>query len=560
MASLEFKSGPHVGERIRLAKERTVIGRHPACDIVIDASAVSRQHAAVTVARNDCFVEDLRSRNGTIVNGRPLAGRHRLEDGDEVVICGQKLVFSSTPMQASDRLDVEPDTGLVEEVFEPDGGDSRIVSQVEIVRPSGDDGLAVNAEARLRALIGLDRAIGASLSIDEVLPRLLDGVFGIVPQAERGFVLLAEPTSKRLVLRARRARATAETGPLRLSRSLIDTVVRTRRAILSSDAAADSRFDAAESIVEGRICSVVCVPFIGADGNVLGILHVDSRTPTAAFAQADLELLAGVAGQVAHAIEQALAHDQRIGQEHLKRDLELAHRVQLGLLPSRPPEVEGYRLFDFYEPALQIGGDYFGYVPLPDGRLAIVLADVSGKGISAALVMAALSADVRYCLASEPDVARAVSRINEGFVRGGWEERFATLVVVALDPRTHALSMVSAGHLPAFLRRSSGQVEAIGMEESGLPLGMDAEHVYRSCRFELGPGETLALYTDGISEAMDHEGRLYGLERLERMLLEPGAADECGRRILADVERHSTGQIQSDDMCLVCLGRVGEAG
>ena len=558
MAFLEIKSGARSGERLRLSKERTVIGRHPACDIVVDVSAVSRQHAAVTIAGDECFIEDLRSRNGTMVNGRPLSGRRRLEDGDELLICGQRLLFSANATGASDRLPLQPETGLVEELIEPDGGEAMIVSHAEVVRPSGDEGLDVNAEAKLRAVIGLNRAIGSSLSLDEVLPRLLDGVFEIVPQAERGFVLLSEPTSRRLVLRARRVKGDAEAGPLRLRRSLINAVLQSRRAILSADAAADSRFNASDSIVAGRICSLMCVPFIGADGGVLGVLHVDSRTPTDGFTQADLEVLAGIAGQAAQAIEQAVAHDERIQQEHLKRDLELAHRVQQGLLPSKPPDVDGYRLFDFYEPAHQIGGDFFGYVPLLGGRMAVVLADVSGKGVSAALVMAALSADVRYCLASEPDIALAVSRINEGFSRSGWDDRFATLVVAVLDPRTHTMTMVSAGHLPALLRHASGTVEAVGLEESGLPLGVDAEHVYSSCRFEMGPGSTLVLYTDGISEAMDPEDRLYGIDRLTRVLVDPVAdAEALGRRILADVERHATGQIRSDDMCLVCIGRSG---
>jgi serine phosphatase RsbU (regulator of sigma subunit) len=117
--------------------------------------------------------------------------------------------------------------------------------------------------------------------------------------------------------------------------------------------------------------------------------------------------------------------------------------------------------------------------------------------------------------------------------------------------------MVSAGHLPAFLRDASGHVAMVGMEESGLPLGLDVEWGYHSCRFEMAPGSMLVLYTDGISEAMDHEDRLYGLERLQAVLAAPAAtAEEMGRRILGDVERHATGQIRSDDMCLVCVGRL----
>ena len=519
---------------------------------------MSREHAAVTLQHGHATIEDLRSRNGTTLNGRPLTAPHRLTDGDQVQICEQLLIFAVG--QASEPVSVfDSHTSLFDEVL--DGGhDSIIVSQLAMAEPADDSGIGDHAEAKLRAVIGFNRAIGSSLSLDEVLPRLLDGLFDVFPSAERGFVLLADPSS-RLLLRARKIRGEAQHGPLRLSLSLIDRVVQTRRAILSADAAADSRFNASESIVDCRIRSVMCVPFLGVDGHVLGVIHVDSRDVLNGFDQSDLVVLAGIAGQAAQAVEQAVAHDRRVQQEHINRDLELAHRVQQGLLPTKPAEIAGYEVFDFYEPAHQVGGDFFAYVPLAEGRLAVVLADVSGKGVSAALVMAALSADVRYCLASERDLAKAVSLINESFLRGGWDDRFATLVVAVLDPQTHHVILVSAGHLPVFLREPSGLVCSIGVDLGCLPLGLDATRGYRSCELDLAAGAALVFYTDGISEALDHEQRLYGLERLEEVITGTvtGAGD-LGRRILADVERHAAGQARSDDICLVCISRLATAG
>jgi phosphoserine phosphatase RsbU/P len=563
VAFLELKSGSRSGERVSLREGRVVIGRHPACDIVIDASAVSRQHAAVTIHDGHATIEDLRSRNGTLYNGRPLAAPHRLADGDQIQICEQLLVFVSgdRPARADQAAGSSSifgsQTSLLDEVVDGADHDSIIVSQLAIGEPAGDVEIGEHAEAKLRAVIGLNRAIGSSLSLDEVLPRLLDGLFQVFPRAERGFVLLSDASSRRLLLRARKIRGSAQGGPLRLSLSLIDRVVQSRRAILSADAAADSRFNASESIVDCRIRSVMCVPFLGVDGHVLGVIHVDSRDVLNGFDQSDLVVLAGIAGQAAQAVEQAVAHDRRVQQEQIKRDLELAHRVQQGLLPTKPPEIEGYEVFDFYEPAQHVGGDFFAYVPLSEGRLAFVLADVSGKGVSAALVMAALSADVRYCLASERDLAKAVSLINESFLRGGWDDRFASMVVAVLDPRTHHVTLVSAGHLPVFLREASGRVQMVGTDLGCLPLGLDATRGYEACELDLAAGSTLVFYTDGISEAMDHEQRLYGLERLEKVLTERGGgAGELGRRLLADVERHAAGQIRSDDMCLMCVGRL----
>lgn len=558
--ALEIKSGPHAGERFRLVQERTVIGRHPACDLVLDASSVSRQHAAITVVGLMAFIEDLRSRNGTTVNGKPFEGKRLLEDGDEVQICDQRLQFSSNMPLSAERVLSDSALGLGAEIVESGVGDSVIVSQVDVSRPSSDGDVGAFPEAKLRAVLGLNRAVGASLSLGEVLPRLLDGLFEIFPNAERGFVLLTDSKSQRLVLRARKQRGGVEPGPLKLSLSLMDKVVQSRRAILSADTTNDSRFNMADSVADCRILSVMCVPFIGANGSVLGVVQIDSQDLRHVFGKQDLDVLAGIAGQLAQAIEQALAHDDRINREQLNRDLELAHRVQQGLLPARPPEIPGYEVFDYYEPAHQIGGDFFGYVPLPDGRMAVVLADVSGKGVSAALVMATLSADVRYCLAIERDAAQAVSRINESFCRSGWDDRFATLVVAVLDPSSHRLSIVNAGHLPVFLRDMAGTVRTVGAEESGLPLGVDPEHEYLRVDVDFEPGATLVLYTDGISEAMDHEHRTYGLGRLMRILADPvNNAEELGRRVLGDVERHAAGQVRSDDMCLVCLGRSAGA-
>ena len=547
-------------KRFKLAANRVVIGRHPGCDVVIDAPAVSRQHAAVTCVDGRHMVEDLQSRNGTALNGRPLAVRQPLEHGDELDVCGHRLVFLQSRRIATKPAAAAADTDsdAFVELDAAAGEASMILSEMAVPPSSFDEPLGHQAEAKLRALLGINRAIGASLSLDEVLPRLLDGLLAVFPRAERGFVLLVDPPSGRLVLRARRSRGDAEAGPLRLSLSLIRQVAESRRALLSADAASDSRLNSHESIVDCRIRSVMCVPVIAASGDLLGVVQIDSQGVSDGFSAADLEVLVGVAGQAAQAIEQALAHDARIAREQIDRDLALAHRVQQGLLPSCPPSIDGYEVFDFYESARHVGGDFFAYVPLPDGRLAVVLADVSGKGVAAALLMAALSADIRYCLASEPDLGRAVSRINECFLRGGWDDRFATLVVAVLDPAAHRVVVCNAGHLPPLLRAPDGAVQAVAADLGGLPLGMVAGHEYRCCEVPLEPGAVLVLATDGISEALDHEERCYGLERLERMVAasDPGAA-AIGRGILADVERHAAGQVRSDDMCLVCLGRTG---
>jgi len=549
-------TGGKAGERYRLVKEKTIIGRHPGCDIVVDSGSVSRQHAAIELKDGGWCVEDLGSRNGTIVNGETLTGQHRLEASDEIGVCDDRLVFTVGDTTPSEWVSLGGETDESQAVFQSHDEESMIVSQLDIPGPSADEGMSQNAEAKLRAVNGLNRALGASLSLEDVLPRLLDGIFDIFPNVERGFVLLNDVKTNRLILRAKKLKNAEEKGSLQLSLSLVNKVASSQTAILSADATSDSRFRLNESVVDCNIRSVMCVPFISAEGVVLGVLQVDSRDIQNGFSEGDLEVLAGITGQAANAVEQATAHGEKVAQEQFKRDLELANRVQQGLLPSVPPEIEGFEVFDFYEAAHQVGGDYFSYIPLSENRLAVVLADVSGKGVSAALVMAALSADVRYTLAIESDVAKAVTLLNASFMRSGWDDRFATFVVVVLDSTSYAVSVVSAGHLPTYLRKSDGSVESVGFEEAGLPLGVDPTYVYEAAEVTVTAGCTLVLYTDGISEAMDHKNETYGLKRLEEVLSEPADSPAAvGQRLLVDVERHAAGQVRSDDMCLVCVGR-----
>lgn len=550
---LLLQSGPSAGERFALTKERTVIGRHPSCDIMIPESAVSRQHAAVCVGPETdgvaAVVEDLGSRNGTLVNGRPVTDRRRLEVGDELSIGGQRLVLSST---VSDHVLDDAEATMFIDI----GDDPYVVSQIALTAqqpvPTGDP----NAAAKLRAVQELGEAIGSAIDAGDVSPRLVEGLFTIFPGAERAFVLLIDHETGKPVLRARKLRTAADPGPLMLSRSLIDKVVRERQAILSNDAVGDSRLNMSESILNCQIRSVMCAPIGHADGDVLGVLQVDSRELKNGFMPDDLAVLASLAGLAARALEQAVAHEDRVRREKLKRDLDLARQVQQGLLPKHPPSLPGYDVFDFYAPAQQVGGDYYDYVPLRDGRLGAVLADVSGKGVSAALVMATLSSKVALALATEPDVAAAVTRINDGFCSQGWEERFVTVMVCVIDPQTHQATLVNAGHLPLALRHADGSVELVGADLGCLPLGWDPGFQYNSCTFEIEPDATLVLYTDGINEAMDIENRIYDIDRLVKALESSGGtAEEIGRRILADVERHTAGQVQTDDMCLICIHR-----
>jgi serine phosphatase RsbU (regulator of sigma subunit) len=435
---------------------------------------------------------------------------------------------------------------------------STIMSTLDVAACRGGACLTARPEVKLAAMIEIARNLSRTLALDEVLPKLLDGLFQIFVQADRGFVVLAGPREGTLVPKAVKCRKAGDAEEMCLSRTILKQAMAGKEAILSADAVADARFDTAQSVTDLHIRSLMCAPLIDGDGRALGVIQVDTVDRRNRFNDDDLEVLASVASQAALAISNAELHEQALRRQAIERDLELAHRVQQGLLPAAPPRVPGYEFFSHYEAADQIGGDYYDYVPLPDGRVAVVVGDVSGKGVPAALLMAKLSGDVRFALATAPDPAAAARRINATFVQNGAEDRFVTLIVAVLDPKTHELTIVNAGHMPPLLGKADGAVEQLGAGRAGLPLGVADDFQYQSFTRALAPGECVTIFTDGISEAMDGDGQLYGLPRLLEQVGGPArGVAELGEQILADVRRFADGRPQSDDVCLVCFGRAG---
>ena len=330
-----------------------------------------------------------------------------------------------------------------------------------------------------------------------------------------------------------------------------------KEALLSADAAADQRFDMAESIVDYHIRSMMCAPLVNRDGISMGVIQLDTLDPRNRFRNDDLDVLVSVGCQAAFAVENAQLHEVAMHDQALRRELAMAHEVQRGFLPTCAPRIPEYDFFEFYESAHQLGGDYYDYIELPGGRLAVVVADVSGKGISASLLMAKLSAETRYCLASESTPAQAIARLNQAFCQDVWEDRFVTMVLAVLEPARHEVTIVNAGHLPPLLRHGSREVEALGEAEGGLPLGVVRDMDYAQSVLSLAPGDSLVLYTDGITEAMNVQEELYGPQRLLSLLRsEVDRASPLGRIILDDVKRFVGARSQSDDMCLTCFGRV----
>ena len=561
MAVLQVLQGLNPGTIFPLEGASIVLGRHPACEIVLESASVSRQHARILNVGSDFYIEDLHSRNGTSVNGELIAQRQLLADNDQLGICDLAFVFHLALPKSSDSLPSTCHSPLDEAVMVEDGdgikGTSTIMSKLTVTSSSLGLRLEVNSEAKLKALIEISQSLGRALGLSEVLPKLLDSLFTIFVQADRGFIVLRDPKTSRLVPKAIKHRREDDVQTLRISSTIVSSVMMTKEAILSADAASDSRFGTSESIVDFHIRSMICAPLLASNGEALGIIQLDALDQRNRFRQEDLDMLVSVACQAAFAVENAQLHESAMRDEAMKRELAVAHEVQRGFLPSAAPRIPEYDFFEFYESAHQLGGDYYDYVDLPGGRLAVVVADVSGKGISASLLMAKLSAETRYCLASEPDPSQAMGRLNRAFCDSAWEDRFVTMVMAVLDPRRHQVTIVNAGHLPPLWRRGPKLVQPVAEAESGLPLGVDRDVDYLLRVLPLAPGDSLILYTDGITEAMNTAGELYGSRRLLALLdSDVDGVSQLGRHILDDVKNFVGARSQSDDMCLTCFGRA----
>ncbi|MGQ9575470.1 MAG: SpoIIE family protein phosphatase [Thermoguttaceae bacterium] len=559
MAVLRAIRGPNPGQVFALLRDCAVLGRHPDCDVVLDVGAVSRQHAQILRIGENYYLEDLNSRNGTYLNDERIQGRRKLSENDQIRICDLVFAFHlGAPGAGGPARALEPTEQAVVMVDEPGlGVSSTILSKLDVSTGSTGLRVSVNPEVKLRALLEIGRNLGGTVRLDQVLATLLDNLFAIFIQADRGFIVLRESGTGRLVPKAVKHRRANAMEPIRISRTIINGVVAGKEAILSADASTDARFEMSESLLDFQIHSVMCAPLIGSQGEVLGVIQVDALDPRRRFSRDDLDVLASVACQAAVAVENAQLHEVALQEELMRRELALAHKVQQGLLPATPPVVEGYEFFDFYEPAHQLGGDYFDYIPLQGRTIAAALADVSGKGISAALLMARLSAEVRYWMASLVCPSAAMERLNTLFCESRWEDRFVTLVLAVLDPERHELALVNAGHLAPLVRRASGKVEAVGQQASGLPLGVDADSAYQEFHFGLDPGDCVFLYTDGIPDAMNPEGEFYGQERLRAQLeAEADHVELIGQRVLEDVRRFVGDHPRNDDMCLSCFRRL----
>jgi serine phosphatase RsbU (regulator of sigma subunit) len=343
------------------------------------------------------------------------------------------------------------------------------------------------------------------------------------------------------------------------SKTIVHKAAVERKAFLSHDVSEDQELRTASSVMALDIRSVMCVPLLARDMEVLGVIELDSHSERGRFTVEDMEILACVANQASILVEQAKLHREMVKQAEAQRDLTLAQQVQESFLPATLPQLEEYSFWAYYQAARAVGGDFYDCIPLAGGEVGIVLGDVAGKGIPAALMMAKLSALCRQLLlSSSGDVAAVMNALNKEVCDIGLEGKFVTIVLCVLDPKNHEIRGGVAGHMPPMIRRADLAIdESLGYRSRGLPLGLERDQEYHTERTHLGPGDLVVLFTDGISDAMNSKAETYSVQRVREQLIRSGGKDpaETGRLLLEDVSSYLQGCEQTDDTCLLIFQR-----
>jgi sigma-B regulation protein RsbU (phosphoserine phosphatase) len=292
---------------------------------------------------------------------------------------------------------------------------------------------------------------------------------------------------------------------------------------------------------------------------VLAVADKESRDGRVLdFTTADARLLSLFANQVAAAVETTRLHREAIEKERIERELELAAAIQRQLLPRELPQIPGLELAGGTRPTRQVGGDYFDFFPLSRGRLGFVVADVSGKGIPAALLVSTVHAAIHLQIEASDTIVELVSRIDRHLQRFSATHKFLTLFFGVVDPETSVLRYVSAGHNPALLARRSGDVERL--HATGVPVGLLPHSSWTEETSPFESGDLLCVYSDGFTEATNAEEEEFGLDRLERALVERIAvpARDLSDDLFREVSLFAQGVPQYDDQTVLIVRRNAE--
>jgi serine phosphatase RsbU (regulator of sigma subunit) len=536
MATLEIISPDGKTRTMALEGGRLSLGRASDNDLPFGADdGLSRRHFVLERCDEDWFVEDLKSKNGTFLNGQRLTERHLLAVGDRITASSVTLIFGGRAQEQTVLFEI------------PTTQTAGITAATSLAGVLARETAPVWNGATM-ALLRAGRELGVRRPLAELFQVILDLAIESVA-ATRGVLLTIEKCG--LVAQATRGEG------FRISTTVRDRVLEGRASLLVLDTSQDEALRRQDSIVVQSVHSFMAVP-LQTDDRVVGLIYADTPRPPHQFTAGDLDLLTVMANVAAIRIERERLAEVEIAERRFADELEQAADIQRRFLPARPPEMAGLELAGHNAACHMVGGDYYDFLPVAEERVAVVIGDVAGKGMPAALMMMNLQARVQALADCAPDPATMVMRLNRGLAATCPGNRFITFFLGLLDPAGGELRYVNAGHNPPLLVRRGGQV--VTLTEGGGPvLGLFPGMSYSESRCNLDPGDLLLLYSDGVTEAVDAADEEFGEQRLMDLATSlPGAtAAAVVEAIRSAVESWTAGQPASDDITVVAVRRAG---
>lgn len=517
--------------------QELIVGRDSGNDIVVPDRSVSRKHCKVRIVKGGVEFSDLQSANGLYSAGK-LHERVVLGEGEEVNLGMAKMRVARRPSHtgmipiagldetlhgsADDLSDLDADfdsnvsSGVVHDplgLFD-EGPPSE---QSSISSMTGKPEYAALEKERLAILIETGKSLSQSTDLDELLGRIMDHLFEIIP-VKRAVIALGDDQNGYEPRIARPAREGQDLSAV-ASSGIINEITTAKKGRIVEDAAANPKLHGNMSIVVSNIRAAVCVPII-VNNACVGAIYADYPGRARLYREPDLDFLTAFASIAGVSLENARVMNVLRERERLQKDIEIAEEVQKAFLPDADLAVEGLELDWTYWPSKQVGGDFCDIIDLGDGRIAAVLGDVSGKSIPAALYMARTLSFLRATVkAGDANPAEVLARTTSLLGEGGDRALFATTVVMYIDPKRGVIEWSSAGHNPVLLLHpASGERKEF--HASGLPLGILPETEYEVAEDLVQGGSILTLYTDGLVEARDVNGKEFGLDRVRAIVRE----------------------------------------
>jgi len=534
-----------------LEGDSVVIGRSPELDLSLADAGLSRVHTKLSRRGNSWYAEDMGSSNGTLVNSVPIDdGQTLLKPGDELRLSDCRILFQTDEDGAEARVEVSKPGQ--ETIFRPI---AELMQEnpalIDSSRLSDPDDLRRKAD-RLELLVEVHQALGESIELQPLLELILERAFEHLKPQE-GVIYLRQ--SEDDYVRAAYRTSAADESHYVYSHTLVREVAEKGLAALVLDMGTDERFAGAASIQASGIRSLVAAPLIDADGP-LGMIALSSRFQARNFEESDMELLVALASVASLRIRNVALAEEAAERKRMENELKMARDIQESVLPASLPEISGYGLFGVNQPSRGVSGDYYkAFVRKEGGELVLMIADVCGKGMAAALLTASLEALSAGPIEDEQSIEEICRKVCSRLHARTPITKFATVFLAVLDLESGRADYVNAGHNEILLVRADGSVEIL--ESQGVPMGVMDDVEYSIAQIEMRSGDLVVLYTDGITEATDPDNNMYGMERLLELLLENRAdpLDELSMKIDQDVVSFAQGVPFADDRTWVLLRR-----